>query len=200
MSKDYFKNKADSYDRDSNKHDTLDKIAGLITSTVQLQPDMCLMDFGSGTGLLLERVAPYVKKITAVDMSASMNQQLKQKIEQIGCEVEIVEADLTTTIIDQKFDGIISSMTMHHVEDIKAIFDKFYAMLSEGGFIAIADLDSEDGNFHDEDTGVYHQGFCRDQLSNVISLTQFRNVKIQSASTIKKTHGDYSLFLLSAVK
>ena len=30
--------------------------------------------------------------------------------------------------------------------------------LNSVGFIAIADLDTENGSFHDEDTGVFHQG------------------------------------------
>ena len=200
MNNDYFKNKAKTYDDGTNKHDNVDNIASLIKQIIQLKPDMKLMDFGSGTGLLLERIAPQVKKITAVDISPSMNQQLENKKQRIECELEMIEVDLTTSSINTKFDGIISSMTMHHVEDIKAMFDKFYAMLNDGGFIAIADLDTEDGSFHDEDTGVFHQGFCRDQLNNIISLTQFRDVKIQTASTLRKEHGDYSLFLLTAYK
>ncbi len=200
MEKDFFKNKASTYDDGSNKHDNVDNIASLIQKNIELSTEMNLMDFGSGTGLLLERIAPHVDKITAVDISKSMNQQLQNKKERIACNLEIVEMDLTISDLDRKFDGIISSMTMHHVEDIKAIFDKFYKMLNEGGFIAIADLDTEDGSFHDEDTGVFHQGFCRDQLDNIISLTQFRDVQIQNASTFRKKHGEYTLFLLTAYK
>ena len=200
MKKDHFKNKASTYDDGSNKHDNVDNIANLIKQTVQLAPEMELMDFGSGTGLLLERIAPHVKKITAVDISSSMNQQLLSKEDNIQCDLELLEQDLTQSNLNRQFDGIISSMTMHHIEDIKAMFDKFYAMLNSGGFIAIADLDTEDGSFHDEDTGVFHQGFCRDQLVNIISLTKFRNIKIETASTFRKVHGDYSLFLLTAYK
>ncbi len=199
MSKDYFKNKAASYD-DERKSNNVDNIANLIRDSIQLDTGMSIMDFGSGTGLLLERIAPSVKTITAVDISKSMNDQLINKRENIECNLELIEMDLTKSTIDKKFDGIISSMTMHHVEDIKAMFDKFYSMLDYGGFIAIADLDTEDGTFHDEDTGVFHLGFDRDELANTISLTQFRDVKIQTASALCKLQKDYSLFLLTAFK
>ncbi len=199
MSKDYFKNKAASYD-DNRKSNNVDNIVNLIRDSIQLDTDMSIMDFGSGTGLLLERIAPSVKTITAVDISKSMNEQLINKRENIDCNLELIEMDLTKSTLDKKFDGIISSMTMHHVEDIKAMFDKFYSMLDYGGFIAIADLDTEDGTFHDEDTGVFHLGFDRDELANTISLTQFRDVKIQTASTLCKPQKDYSLFLLTAFK
>ncbi len=199
MSKDYFKNKAASYD-DNRKSNNVDNISNLIRDSILLDTDMSIMDFGSGTGLLLERIAPSVKTITAVDISKSMNEQLINKRENIDCNLELIEMDLTKSTLDKKFDGIISSMTMHHVEDIKAMFDKFYSMLDYGGFIAIADLDTEDGTFHDEDTGVFHLGFDRDELANTISLTQFRDVKIQTASTLCKPQKDYSLFLLTAFK
>ncbi len=200
MSKDYFKNKADSYDQDSNKHNNIDNIANLICDTIKFDSKMNILDFGSGTGLLLERIAPYVNMITAVDVSKSMNEQLHKKKESIGCKLEMIEMDLAKSNLDKKFDGIISSMTMHHVEDVKSIFDKFYALLNDGGFIAIADLDIEDGSFHSEDTGVHHLGFDREELLDVMSQTSFANVQIQTASTLRKPQGDYSLFLLTAYK
>ena len=96
-------------------------IAASILNHIDLKPDMKLMDFGSGTGLLLEKIAPFVASITAVDISTSMNQQLRQKQDQINCELEIVEMDLTTSDLNKKFDGIISSMTLHHVDDLKKL-------------------------------------------------------------------------------
>ena len=37
------------------------------------------MDFGSGTGLLLEIIAPRVNKIAALDISKTMNKELESK-------------------------------------------------------------------------------------------------------------------------
>ena len=55
---------------------------------------MELVDFGSGTGLLLERMALSVRKITAIDVSPAMNEQLRAKVEQIPCEVIVYEINL----------------------------------------------------------------------------------------------------------
>ncbi len=161
MSKDYFELKAESYDKDANRVSNVDNIANSILSSIPFNKNMHIMDFGSGTGLLLERVAPFVKKITAVDVSESMTKQLSEKIKNLDCEVEILQLDLTKTKLDMKFDGIISSMTMHHIEDTQAMFNDFYTMLNDNGVIAISDLDTEDGSFHTEDTGVFHFGFDR---------------------------------------
>lgn len=158
------------------------------------------MDFGSGTGLLLERVAPFVKKITAVDVSEAMCKQLNEKIKNLDCEVEILKLDLTKTKLDMKFDGIISSMTMHHIKDTQAMFNDFCRMLNDNGLIAISDLDTEDGSFHTEDTGVFHFGFDRKSFQDKAIAAGFKNVKIISASIDEKPHGKYPVFLLTGNK
>tara|TARA_R100001377_G_scaffold30112_1_gene16464 strand:+ start:3449 stop:4051 length:603 start_codon:yes stop_codon:yes gene_type:complete len=200
MSKDHFEHKAGTYEKDDNRVSNVGNIANSIIASVSLDRNMQLMDFGSGTGLLLERIAPFVKKITAVDISKSMNAQLAKKQASLGCEIEILEIDLAAADICQKYDGIISSMTMHHVKDTEAMFGKFHALLNEGGFIAISDLDSEDGSFHTEDTGVYHSGFARDSIAQAAQRAGFRDIEVKDASVVRKPHGEYPVFLLTAKK
>jgi len=200
MTHDHFAHKASSYEQNKDRVDNVASIADAIVARVPLNKSMHLMDFGSGTGLLLERIAPNVGKITAVDVSQSMNAQLREKLDRLACKVEIVEIDLETTSLRQSFDGIISSMTMHHIKDIPAMFEKFYALLNDGGFLAIADLDREDGSFHTEDTGVHHAGFDRDAITKTASRAGFRNVAIDTVSAINKRGKDYPVFLMTAYK
>lgn len=200
LSKDYFELKAESYDKDANRVSNVDNIANAILKSISLNRTMHIMDFGSGTGLLLERVAPFVKKITAVDVSESMCKQLSKKIKDLDCEVEILQMDLTMTKLDMKFDAIISSMTMHHIKNTEAMFNDFYEMLNDNGVIAIADLDIEDGNFHIEDTGVFHFGFERKNFQEKAIVVGFKNVNITTASIDEKPHGKYLVFLLTGTK
>lgn len=198
MSNDYFAHKADSYEKNKSHVDNVASIANAIISSVTLKASMHLMDFGSGTGLLLERIAPYVRKITAVDVSSSMNEQLIAKQKKLACDLKILEIDLETSDIDQSFDGIVSSMTLHHVKNIEAIFKKFHALLKDDGFIALSDLDSEDGSFHTEDTGVFHFGFSREDLVRIAKASGFKNVAVTNASVVHKPQGDFPVFLLTA--
>ncbi|NRB36880.1 MAG: class I SAM-dependent methyltransferase [Pseudomonadales bacterium] len=200
MSKDYFKQKADSYEEVNHRVENVRNISKALLSKIVFNSSMKLMDFGSGTGLLLESIAPYVQKITAIDVSPSMNEKLNAKREKIDCELDILELDLSNSSLDLKFDGIISSMTMHHVEDIEAMFKRFYSLLNENGFIAIADLDTEDGSFHKEDTGVYHTGFERTHIQKIAVKSGFTNVSVSSASMVKKPQGDYPVFLITGHK
>lgn len=200
MTKDFFAPKAGSYELDANRINNVDNIANAIMNAVGLKKTMQIMDFGSGTGLLLERVSPYVGKITAVDISGAMNAQLRLKAEKLHCELEVIETDLEKESMPRIFDGIISSMTLHHIRDIDALFRTFYAMLPPGGFIAIADLDKEDGSFHTEDTGVHHCGFERDDIAQAASRSGFTKVQASNASVVRKPQGEYPVFLLTAFR
>jgi cyclopropane fatty-acyl-phospholipid synthase-like methyltransferase len=200
MTIDHFAQKAGSYEQNKDRVDNVAQIANAMIVKIPFAKPMHIMDFGSGTGLLLERIAPLVGRITAVDVSKSMNEQLREKQHRIGCELEMLELDLEVSTLNRKFDGIISSMTMHHIKDIPAMFNKFHAMLNDGGFVAIADLEREDGTFHTEDTGVHHFGFDRDAITQVASKAGFRNVALSTVSVVHKAQGDYPVFLLTGLR
>lgn len=197
---DHFRNKATGYEEVSQRVQNVDTIANAIKDSIPFNPEMHIMDFGSGTGLLLERIAPLVNAITAVDISPSMNTELEKKRFRLDCQLEIIEMDLAESGLHRKFDGIISSMTMHHIQDIPAMLTKFFSMLRQGGFIALADLDTEDGSFHSEDTGVFHNGFDREEFAGLTGDCGFRDISKSTANIIRKPHGDFPVFLLTAFR
>jgi len=70
---------------------------------------------------------------------------------------------------------------------------------------AIADLDPEDGSFHDNPTGVAHLGFARDAFGRILRQQGFGPVHFFDAHNIRKqtTRGeikDFSVFLAIAKK
>ena len=197
---DHFAHKSKSWDMNSKRVGNAKSIAELIVKNIKLNKSMELMDFGAGTGLLSYFVAPYVSKISALDNSPSMLLEFQNKCNEFSCETEVIEKDLSTDFLERKFDGIISSMTIHHLEDTKALFSKFYEMLNQHGFIGIADLDTEDGTFHSDNTGVFHYGFDRETLENIAKEVGFKNIRFELASTIAKPHANFGVFLMMAEK
>ncbi|MEA2049046.1 MAG: class I SAM-dependent methyltransferase [Campylobacterota bacterium] len=198
--KDLFQHKSKSWDMSSNRVQNARSIAELIVKNIHLEENMEVMDFGAGTGLLSYFVAQKVAKIVAVDNSPSMLVEFQNKSHEFAAQTEVLEKDLSIETIERKFDGIISSMTIHHLEDTTALFSKFYAMLDRDGFIAIADLDTEDGSFHSDNAGVFHHGFDRERLEKIAKNVGFREIQFELASTITKPHSTFTLFLMTAVK
>ena len=197
---DHFAHKSKSWDMNSKRVKNAKGIAELIVNNIKLDKSMELMDFGAGTGLLSYFVAPFVKKIVAVDNSPSMLVEFENKCDEFSCETEVIEKDLGADTLERKFDGIISSMTIHHLEDTPSLLSKLYDMLDEDGFDAIADLDSEDGSFHSDNTGVFHYGFDRHLLTEYVQKAGFKDITFSLASTISKPHADFTVFLMTAVK
>lgn len=198
--KDFFSHKAKDYDQLKSRTDNVNNIAQGILNEIAFTKDMSIMDFGSGTGLLLSKIAPHVQEITAVDISSSMNEVLRSKIDTINCKLDIAEMDLTKASLDKTFDAIISSMTFHHIEDIQELFNKLYSLVTTNGLIAIADIDKEDGSFHTSDTGVFHLGFERELFLNFANIAGFKDLKIQTVNVMEKPTGTYPVFLLTGRK
>jgi len=69
-------------------------IASAILKQIMLKPDMDVLDFGCGTGLLTLRMAPMVKSITGVDSSLGMINVLREKAtKQRQTNVRVVQLD-----------------------------------------------------------------------------------------------------------
>lgn len=197
---DLFKEKATDWDANQMRLQLSAAIGGAILANVPLDEGMDVIDFGAGTGLLTSHVAPRVRKIAAVDTSASMLDKLAAKPEFHG-KVTAVCQDITRQPLDTQYDLIISAMAMHHVEDTAKLFATFARHLQPGGKIALADLDKEDGTFHPADAeGVFHHGFVRDDLKTIIANNGFVDIHFQTAHNIDRDDKNFPIFLVTATK
>ena len=79
MRSDQFADRAAGWDEAGQRVRNVESIAREMRRRIRFHAGMNIMDFGSGTGLLLERIAPRVASITAVDTSPAMNEQLASK-------------------------------------------------------------------------------------------------------------------------
>jgi len=199
MNKDLFAHKSKGWDKNSKRVTGAKAIADAIVESIELNTNMHIMDFGAGTGLLSYCLANKIAKVTAVDNSPSMLEVFNEKASSFECITEVMEFDLSHDIpTGLLFDGIVSSMTIHHLEDTEDMLRKMYTMLSDGGFIALADLECEDGTFHSDNTGVFHFGFDQKELMQLATKVGFKEIRAKRVNTIKKPHRDFPVFLLTA--
>ena len=87
-------------------------------------------------------------------------------------------------------------MPIHHIEDIEAMLQKMYGLLTPKGFVALADLETEKGDFHSDNRGVFHFGFDPEMLKTMAEKVGFREVRLYDANTIYKPQASYGVFLL----
>lgn len=195
---DLFKDKAQDWDQRPIPAQISFGVSEAIKSKVELHPKLKVMDFGAGTGLVSSQIAPYVSELVAVDISQSMLDQLVQKPE-LKDKVKIKCQDLLEVPLEEDFDLIISAMALHHVEDTRSIFNRFFEHLTPNGALALADLDSEEGDFHPEGIeGVFHHGFDREALGRIAKEVGFVDVTFETATTVNKGERAYPIFLCTA--
>jgi putative AdoMet-dependent methyltransferase len=197
---DLFEEKAKDWDMNEMVLGLSSAIGSAIKEQVELNETMQVMDFGAGTGLVTAQVAERVGKVTAIDVSQSMLDQLVAK-EHLELKVDAVCQNILELPLDTKFDLIVSAMAMHHVEDTNALVHSFAEHLKPGARIALADLDSEDGTFHPDDAqGVYHAGFDRGEFQSILESNGFKDVNFVTAHTVNKEGKTYPIFLVTAAK
>jgi len=199
MIKDHFHTRASEWDKGTIRVAGAKKIADAISLHVELNDEMEILDFGVGTGLLGFEIAKYTKKVYGVDTSANMIETLHSK-NTPELSIEGYCQDIIKEPLEKSFDGLVSSMTLHHIQDLKLFFQTIYKNINDGGFIAIADLEKEDGTFHSDNEGVFHFGFDKDALCQIVLDAGFVHVEFRTINTINKPHKDFNIFLLSAKK
>ncbi len=179
------------------------KIADALRSSVPLHHGMSALDYGCGTGLLSFPLKNELGTILMADSSAGMLEVVAEKIAAHGAtHMTPLQLDLLTDPApDRTFDLIVTSMTLHHVPDTDHILRVFHDLLAPGGYLAIADLDQEDGSFHGIEVDVHH-GFDRDELARRSTDAGFTDVGFQTVFSIAKEleNGtrDYPVFLMTA--
>ncbi|MFK5912868.1 MAG: class I SAM-dependent methyltransferase [Woeseiaceae bacterium] len=197
---DNFKERSKDYDKNDMVQKLSSAIGSCIIKNVELNEQMHVLDFGAGTGLITSQIAPYVEKITAVDISQSMLDKLIEKQESTD-KVQTLCQDITIEPIGKEYDLIMSAMAMHHVEDTDNLVKRFSDHLKSGAKIALADLDKEDGSFHPKGMeGIYHDGFERIEFQVTLEKHGFKDINFETAHTINGETRPYPIFLALATK
>ncbi|MCK9432476.1 MAG: class I SAM-dependent methyltransferase [Candidatus Omnitrophica bacterium] len=167
-------------------------VAGALRGRLRLNPEMDVLDFGCGTGLLSLALRPEVRSVTGADSSPMMIEAFRNKIS--SSSLEGVRAILLEkgreTEIPGKYNLIVSNMVLHHVPDIDLLFKSFRKALLPGGYIALSDLDAEGGQFHRDPQGVFHEGFQRGAVSRMLAEAGFENIEINEAAKVERPGKD----------
>jgi ubiquinone/menaquinone biosynthesis C-methylase UbiE len=186
MNQNRFNEKASQWDEKPQRVELAHAVAQAIAREIPICNTMTALEFGCGTGLVSMELAASVDQIHAIDTSQGMLEMLNQKIQtQNVTNITTQWFDLTKESLDNsRFDLIFSSMVLHHIEDIDSLLIKLYSLLNAKGYLAIADLAKEDGQFHKEEEAVPHPGFDPDNLQLLLRKIGLINLKSAPVHTI----------------
>lgn len=100
-----------------------------------MRPDMCVLEFGCGTGSTAIRHAPFVREILCVDFSEKMLDIAQARVAAAAVEnVHFQRASIETfTAEGQGFDMVLALSLLHLLSDWETAIAKIHALLPPGG-------------------------------------------------------------------
>lgn len=181
------------------------QIAEAIAAAVPIPPDARALDYGCGTGLNTWPLADRLGRVTLADTSAGMLEVARERIaaRPDGDRFEAVHLDLTTDALPPaEYDLVYAVMSLHHIDPLEPVLAQFAAGLRPGGWLAVADLDSDfEGAFHTEHAPAHH-GFDPVALGDLIAAAGFELPRVSMIGAITKEVAgedrDFPLFLAVA--
>jgi ubiquinone/menaquinone biosynthesis C-methylase UbiE len=201
-----FDERAKDWDSDPKKVERARAVAEAIRKAILLSANMTALEYGCGTGLLSFALQEDLGQITLADTSQGMLDVLSEKIAASGVpNMHPVRLDLSTDSLPaEKYHITYSLMVLHHIHDARGILSRFYDVLEPNGYLAIADLDKEDGSFHTDETTDVHKGFERGELQTWVESAGFGSVRFSTTYEIRKEIDGrervFPVFLMTAQK
>lgn len=197
-----FDEKAATWDDDPVRVARAADVARQIRERTSLGAGTHVLDFGCGTGLLGFHLLPDVASVTFADPSAGMLDQVERKLRLGGHGTgRTLLLDPEVPALPMRYGAIVSLMTLHHVPDPETTLRLAAAHVEPGGWLAVCDLDTEDGSFHDDPHAQVHHGFERGALVALLEVVGFEDVAAATAWVMREERPDgvreYPLFLLT---
>jgi len=202
MERKNFDTAASTWDEEPRRVRLAADIAAAIRETVPLSADWDGMDYGCGTGLLALNLAPALGSVVGMDSSPGMVDRLNAKC----CAEGIKNARAVCYNLEQgkmpvgPFHLVTSAMTLHHIPELVPLLVSLHGLLCPGGWIALADLETEDGSFHEDQTGVFHLGFSREELEALLTRAGFASISVRSVASVCKNERSYPVLLAVATR
>ena len=207
-------NHASSFDERAATWDDPQKIARAadvahaIRGAVPLGPTVRMLEYGAGTGLVTQALRSWVGPVTLADTSAGMREVMAQKVADGSLpDARIWDVDLASSPApDERFDLIVTVMTLHHIDDLGPVLGRFASLLEPGGHLCVVDLEAEDGSFHQHPDAVHeegfhvHHGFERDDLARDLTAAGFGEITFDVCHEIQREDRTFPLFLATATR
>lgn len=156
VTKDWFKDWANEYDRTLGKVKRHHKLLELMVRLSAVKRDSDVLDIGCGTGLLSLKFSDKADcRITGIDNSKYMMAIFEDKIKTLSLidkvTVRLEDAE-SMSFKKETFDIVASAVTLHHVINKYPVIRKIRSILKPGGKFVLGDIDMDTtGNLKDPD-------------------------------------------------
>lgn len=122
-----------------------------IAKLVQQQEQPYALDAGCGAGHASMAIAPYSRRVVALDLTSNMLEQVEQLATERGfSHIETRQGDVEQIpFADGSFDLVVSRYSAHHWPDPLTALQECHRVLKPGGRFILSDIVSPEEPAHD---------------------------------------------------
>lgn len=150
-----------------------------------LDPDWVVGDLGSGTGAFTEMLAPFVRRVVAVDQSPEMLVAAKDRLAEHR-NVEFHEGELEALPLQSgTLDVAVLLLVLHYLVEPRRALDEAARVIKPGGRLIVVDMREHSREEYRETMGHLWTGFSEAQMnewSDGAGFETYRHVGLAPAA------------------
>jgi ubiquinone/menaquinone biosynthesis C-methylase UbiE len=164
----YFAENAPEWHRLRSLHIDDSKIERVLLGLLREKPARSLLDIGTGTGRILEVLAPYFERGTGIDQSHEMLSLARANLARAGVRhAEVRQGSMyALDLPDEQFDVVTLHQVLHYAEDPQAVLEEAARVLKPGGRLIVVDFAAHELVHLQREHAHRHLGFSDTQVAN----------------------------------
>jgi ubiquinone/menaquinone biosynthesis C-methylase UbiE len=162
----YFRSHAAAWDEIRALHAPEEKVEAAMLALLGVGPFGLIADLGTGTGRVLELVAPRAKRVIGYDINRNMLSYARSKLAARGiANAQLRQGDIfSVDLPEASVDAVIIHQVLHFLDDPAKAVGEAARILKPGGRLLIADFAPHGLEALREDYSHRRLGFERKQL------------------------------------
>jgi ArsR family transcriptional regulator len=144
-----------------------------------LDASWVLGDLGCGTGQIAEALAPFVRRVIAVDRSRAMLKAARKRLAEVD-NVDVRQGELEALPIDDRaLDAATLCLALHHVPEPPAVLGEAVRVLRPGGRLLVVDMLEHDRREYQQQMGHAWLGFAPAQMASWLEAAGCADVRVR---------------------
>ncbi len=138
----YFAHHAATWDEVRAMHVAEEKVEAAVRDALGTRPYRSLLDVGTGTGRMLEMLAPDAERALGIDQSPQMLGMARARLEKAGLRhAQLRQGDIYALPVERNaFDLVVLHQVLHYLDDPSRALREATRTLSPGGRLLVVDF------------------------------------------------------------
>src|SRR5438094_8862991 len=193
----YIRQHAAEWDRIRKLHVADEAVEAAIIGALADAPLRALLDLGTGTGRMLELLAPQIERGLGLDLSLDMLSLARARLDRAGlrhCSVR--QADIYDLAVPKNsFDVVIIHQVLHFLDDSARAIEEAARVLRPGGRVLVVDFAPHDLEFLRDEHAHRRLGFARETVTGWLAAAGLDVLRQQSLAPEHNSGGKIAVSL-----